>query len=165
MGRRSRKRGVPAHDEVVRPQTPAPAVPSTPRLRATADEAPKAPWHPFPLVELSVLIGMVLIVIGVLTDTDKRPLILFSGLGLVSVAALELAIREHFAGYRSHSSLLAAVTAIGAAALLWAVSASRVVGRLPQEALLVVGILVGALAFRALRGEFARRARGLTFRA
>jgi hypothetical protein len=180
MGRRSRKRtavGASARAEddlptapraadprVQRPAPPAPA-PAAPRLRARLDEAPKAPWHPFPLVELSVLAGMVLIVIGILSDGDRRPALLFGGLALVSVAALELAIREHFAGYRSHSTLLAAVTAIGAAALLFAVSATRVVGKLPQEALLGVGLVVGALAFRLLRSEFSRRARGLTFRA
>lgn len=156
----------PEGDERRAPRAAAqPVVPSTPRLRAPLEEAPKAPWHPFPLVELSVLVGMVLVVVGVLSEGDRRVILLFSGIAVISIASLELAIREHFAGYRSHSSLLAAVTAIGAAAATLAVSASRVFGKLPQELLLVVGIVVGILAFRMLRAEFARRARGLTFRA
>jgi hypothetical protein len=156
MGRRSRKRAevgvpVPVRDE-------PPAVPSTPRLRASLDEAPKAPWHPFPLVELSVLAGMVLIVIGVLSDGDRRPILLFAGLGLVSVAALELAIREHFAGYRSHTTLLAAIVGIGAAAAIFPTS-------LPGEVMTAAGLIAGGIAFYLLRKGFSARARGLTFRA
>ena len=162
MGRRSRKRATPG-DADARALAPAAApaqaaAPSTPRLRARLDEAPKAPWHPFPLVELSVLIGMVLIVIGVLSEGDRRPALLFGGLGLVSIAALELAIREHFAGYRSHTTLLAGVVAIGAAAAVFPTS-------LPGEVMSIVGIVAGVAAFFVLRRQFAARARGLTFRA
>jgi hypothetical protein len=154
---------MPATEERVPP--PAPAVPSTPRLRATMDEAPKAPWHPFPLVELSVFIGIVLIVIGVMSDGDRRPALLFGGLALVSVAALELSIREHFAGYRSHSMLLAGIVAVGTGAILWAASAIIPGIELRQEVLLVVSLIVGVFAFIQLRREFARKAKGLTFRA
>ena len=42
--------------------------PATPRRRARLDEAPKAPWAPFPLVELCILLSFVLIIAGVLTD-------------------------------------------------------------------------------------------------
>ena len=138
--------------------TAQPVVPSTPRLRAPLEEAPKAPWHPFPLVELSVLVGMVLVVVGVLSEGDRRPILLFSGIGLISIASLELAVREHFAGYRSHSSLLAGVVGIGAAAALFPTS-------IPGEVLTVVGLVSGGIAFYLLRRQFAARARGLTFRA
>ena len=153
MGRRSRKRAELGVPEPVREEPPA--VPSTPRLRARLEDAPKAPWHPFPLVELSVLAGMVLAVVGFITE---RPILLFGGVGLITVASLELAIREHFAGYRSHSTLLAAVIAIGAAAAIFPTS-------LPGEVLTAVGLLAGGIAFYFLRRGFAARARGLTFRA
>ena len=162
MGRRSRKR---VGEDAERTSADAPASPdvrsappATPRLRAGLDEAPQAPWHPVPLVELSVLAGLVLIVIGFVTSGDDRPVFIFGGLVLVSVAALELSIREHFAGYRSHTSLLSGVAAVLAGAALWFTP-------LPQEALLIAALVVGAIAFRALRAAFARRARGLTFRA
>ncbi|CAA9524672.1 MAG: hypothetical protein AVDCRST_MAG85-3124 [uncultured Solirubrobacteraceae bacterium] len=149
----------PEGDERREPRATAqPVVPSTPRLRAPLEEAPKAPWHPFPLVELSVLIGMVLVVVGVLSEGDRRPILLFSGIGLISIASLELAIREHFAGYRSHSSLLAGIAAVGAAAALYPTS-------IPGEILTVVGLVCGGVAFYLLRRQFAARARGLTFRA
>lgn len=121
-------------------------------------EAPKAPWDPFPLVELAVLAGIVLLVSGFLIGGDARPVLIFGGLILVSVAAMELAVREHFAGYRSHSALLAAIAGFGVVVPLWWTP-------LPQEALLVTFVLVAVLAFRALRAAFARRSGGLTWRA
>jgi hypothetical protein len=155
MGRRSRqRRSAPSPA----PPAGAPAPPRAPRRRARLDEAPKAPWHPVPLVELAVLAGIVFLVLGLLSSGDERPILVFGGLGLVSVAALELAIREHLAGYRSHSTLLACAAAVACAVPLWFTP-------LPQEVLLVVALAVGAVAFRALRRVFERRAGGLTWKA
>lgn len=152
MGRRSRQR-----TPLAAPARP-PEPPSTPRPSARREDAPKAPWHPFPLVELAVFAGLVLLVSGFLIGGDARPVLIFGGLALVSVASLELAIREHFAGYRSHSALLAAVAGFGVAIPLWWTP-------LPQEGLVVVFVLVAAAAFRSLRSAFAQRAGGLTWRA
>ena len=73
---------------------------------ALKEEEPPAPWGSFPLVELSVLAGLILIVIGAITT---NPVQLGIGLALGSLGGLELSIREHFAGYRSHTTLLAGV--------------------------------------------------------
>src|SRR4051812_24043687 len=122
MGRRSRKRSSTAAepDEPVSPQparsaAPRP-VPARPRtynttMRAKLEEAPKAPWSPFPLVELCILLGIVLIVWGFLGGGSRRGAMLGCGFALVSLSGLELSIREHFAGYRSHSALLAGAAA------------------------------------------------------
>src|SRR3954464_4473756 len=117
MGKRSRKRPAPPPGERREP-TPASAPrtpPPVPSRRARLDEAPKAPWSPFPLVELCILGGLGLLAVGFV-----RGAILFvvCGIALVGVASLELAIREHFAGYRSHSSLLALASAIATTTLL-----------------------------------------------
>jgi hypothetical protein len=161
MGRRSRQRVTAeppagAGGAPVRPE--APPQPRTPRLRAPIEEAPPAPWHPFPLVELAIFAGIVLIVAGVVSGGNARPILLFGGLVLISIAALELTIREHFSGYRSHSALLAAVVGIGAAVPLWWTP-------LPQPALIVVAVAVWAVAFRSLRSLFVRRSGGLAWRA
>src|SRR4051812_26830668 len=101
MGRRSRKRT---------PMAAAPPPPGAARAhavprghRAPMAEAPKAPWSPFPLVELCVLVALGLLVWGVLSDGSRRGALLACGIALASLAGLELAIREHFAGFRSHS--------------------------------------------------------------
>ena len=80
------------------------------------------PWHPFPLVELAVLLGLVLLVLGALRwDTDRGKLLLVFGMALGSLGGLDTALREHFAGYRSHTMLLAcAPRRAGRRALLFA---------------------------------------------
>jgi hypothetical protein len=146
----------PALPPVVERPRPRPAAPGP---RARMADAPKAPWSPFPLTELVVLLSMVLIVAGVLTDGGRRGALLGGGFALVSLAGLELALREHFAGYRSHSTLLAGAGAIVVAAplFLWT--------DLPQVALLVLGIGVFLLVLTRLRRAFRARSGGMGFRA
>jgi hypothetical protein len=123
------------------------------------DEAPPAPWAPVPLVELCVLAGLVLIVAGVLSDGSRSRLLLGCGIALAALAGLELSVREHFSGFRSHSSLLAGVTAIAAASGLFFFTG------LPQLMLLGIAAVVFGAAFVALRSAFRTRAGGLGFRA
>ncbi|HEV3001329.1 MAG TPA: hypothetical protein VGW75_11370 [Solirubrobacteraceae bacterium] len=162
MGRRSRKRDA---DPVRAPSPPAAAPPPRPaqrrpvRRHARLDEAPKAPWHPLPLVELSIFAGLVLIVVALASDPgEPRTTLLFGGLALISVASLELAVREHLAGYRSHTTLLAGAAAMLVAVPLWFTP-------VPQPVILVVALGVGLVAFRALRTVFERRAEGMSWRA
>jgi predicted membrane channel-forming protein YqfA (hemolysin III family) len=121
-------------------------------------EAPKAPWAPFPLVELCVLIAIVLIVLGFTGDGPRRGAFLACGVALASLAGLEIAIREHVAGFRSHSALLA-----GAAALAVAVPLYFLTG-LPQIVLLAAGVVVYTLAFVGLRRVFQAKTGGIGFR-
>ena len=127
--------------------------------RARMADAPTAPWSPFPLTELVILISMALIVGGVLTDGGRRGALLGCGFALVSLAGVELALREHFAGYRSHSTLLAGACAIVVVAplFLWT--------GLPQVALLAIGIGVFVLVLTRLRRAFRARSGGMGFRA
>ena len=152
MGRRSRQRAAAPVS------APPPEPPSTPRRHARVDEAPKAPWHPVPLVELAILAGLILIVVGFFTGGRSGGVLVTGGIALVSLTSLELAIREHVSGYRSHSALLAAVAAVAAGALAYVVD-------LPQIAILLVAVIVGISAFAALRGMFQRKAGGLSWRA
>jgi hypothetical protein len=123
------------------------------------DEAPKAPWSPFPLVELAILLAIVLIVAGFAVSGPRRPVLLAAGLALVTLAGLELAIREHLSGFRSHSVLLAAAAALAIDVPLYLLTDLR------QELLLALAVAVFGLVFWLLRIAFRRRAGGLTFRA
>lgn len=163
MGRRSRRRSgsdAPAERPAPAPARPEARAPSRPlRRHAKLHEAPQAPWHPFPLVELAILTGIVLLVVGVVSDPgEPRTTLIFGGLVLISLASLELAIREHFAGYRSHSMLLAGALAVLVGVPLWFTT-------LRGEIILGVALVVGVVAFRALRSAFERRAEGMTWRA
>jgi hypothetical protein len=90
------------------------------RLSVTEPERPKAPWHPFPLVELCVLAGIVLLVLGLISyDTARGRAMLVSGMLLGSLGGLDTALREHFSGYRSHTTILAGLVAVAVAAALY----------------------------------------------
>ena len=157
MGKRSRKRGVQVHAD---PPTAAPAARprELPDRRARLDELPPAPWAPFPLVELCVLVGLVLMAVGFVAGGDRRAVLILCGVGLAALAGLEQAFREHLAGFRSHSSLLAG-------ALLVATLVVAELLKLPRTVAGAAAIAVGLGAFFLLRRDFARRSGGLRFRA
>ncbi len=99
-----------------RPPPPRPAAERRGRRRRARgdrpDERPPAPWGSFPLVELVVLIALVLLVLGFFfVQGERGALMIGVGVALGSLAGLELSIREHFAGYRSHTTLLSGVVA------------------------------------------------------
>ena len=145
MGKRSRKRG----DALATP-APAPARPAAARRRAAA-ERPRAPWHPFPLVELSVLIGLVLLVWGLFRfDDDGGRVMLVCGMALASLGGLDTALREHFSGFASHALLLAALPAVLIAGALFFAGA-------PWIAIPLAGAVVFGAAFAGLRRGFRGR--------
>ncbi|HEY8584567.1 MAG TPA: hypothetical protein VIL49_16525 [Capillimicrobium sp.] len=161
--RRSRKRSRTASGAAPAPAPPAPA-PARPPVRqpgrrARLEDAPPAPWSPFPLVELTILAGIVLTVLGAFNLAGERLTFVVCGIALIYIATLELSIREHFAGYRSHSTLLGAV-----AAILVAVPLGRYTS-IPFEVIGAISLLVFGAAFAALRAAFRRRTGGIGFRA
>ena len=112
------------------------------RKRAAAEDTrPPAPWGSFPLVEICVLVGIVLVVVGLIMGTDRGALAIGVGIGLAALGGLELAIREHFAGFRSHSSLLAGVPAIATLGILFYAG--------PESLEPVVRIVIAAAVFAA----------------
>jgi hypothetical protein len=160
MGRRSRKRaaGSTRAERDAARQGRAEVAPSDLRPRRRSGERPSAPWGSFPLSELVILVGIVLIVWGALSGRDGEQR-LVAGLVIASLGGGELALREHLAGYRSHSALLAGVTAFVAVTVV-------ALGLGPVEiwALVLVGAAVFALTFYAMRELFKRRSGGLGFR-
>jgi hypothetical protein len=124
MGKRARKRGI-SGAPVSRPAS-APAPTAGARSRRAPRERPKAPWHPVPLTEIATLAGIILLVIGFL-DYEERKWLLVAGMGLASLGGLDTALREHFAGFRSHTTVLAALPAVTLAAVLYFASAPWIV--------------------------------------
>jgi hypothetical protein len=89
------------------------------RRAANLDERPPAPWGNVPLVEFAVLGGIVLLIVGFIVGGQRGVVLIAGGAVLCSIAGLELAIREHFGGYRSHTFLLAGAVGVGALAALF----------------------------------------------
>src|SRR3954449_6321080 len=144
---RHRRKGRPSGPPAARPR---PALPVAPVRRSGRPERPRAPWHPFPLVELCVFVGIVLLVLGGLNaHSDRGRLLLVCGMALGSVGGLDTAVREHWAGYRSHTTLLAAAPAVVVAALLF-------FARAPWIVVILGGGAVGAAAWAALRRVYRR---------
>ena len=188
MGRRSRKRGGPAGTESVsaagttRAERDAArarraqaaerrrssgssggrqAAPARRRGRPTIDERPPAPWGKFPLVELVVLLALILLPLSFVVGGSRGRVMLTGALVLGSLAGLELSIREHFGGFRSHTTLLAGVAAFAAMAITY-FAAGR--GTLARTLLVPVAGLVFVIGFWLLRQAFKRRSGGLGFR-
>lgn len=164
MGRRSRKRspaspeGARAPDRARRP-APARPPPGSLRRRARLEEAPKPPWAPLPLSELCILVGLVILVVGFFSRGPDTAVLIIAGVALVALGTIEFTVREHFAGYRSHTTLLAAILGIAAMGALYLLD---IIGAIAP---LAVGIIVAGVAWWALREAFRRRTGGMSFRA
>ena len=126
--------------------------------RPARGERPRAPWGSFPLSELVILLGIVLIAWGGLSGEDGAEL-LFAGLVIASLGGGELALREHLAGYRSHSTLLA-----GVAAFVVVTVVALALGPVKVWLLLLIGAAVFAAALYAMRAVFKGRSGGVGFR-
>jgi hypothetical protein len=155
MGRRSRKRGETTRAE----RDAARRKPEVARRRPGRAERPPAPWGSFPLSELVILAGIVVIFWGLFSGGDQGNERVGAGLVLASLGGGELALREHLGGYRSHSSLLAGVAAFVAVTVV-------AIGLGPVElwVLLIVAVAVFGGTFYAMRELFKRRSGGLGFR-
>lgn len=158
MGRRSRKRRAVASERVAASSpAAAPERPAAAPRRRRPGEAPRPPWHPFPLAELCILLALVLGVVGFVTWGPRGQVMVAGALVLATAATLEFTLREHLAGYRSHSALLAAVIAVAVGAVLFLAGAGR-----PAVIVVVATLfLLGLLGFREL---FKRRSGGLGWR-
>ncbi len=124
--------------------------------KAKIDERPPAPWGPFPLAELVVLAGIVMLVIGLI---GQIPTAIGVGVVLGGLGGLEVSVREHFAGYRSHTTLLAGTV------FVLVVGGLFYLGGLILAICLAVGAAAFLAAFLALRRAFQRASGGLSFRA
>src|SRR3954471_8519550 len=116
MGKRSRKQrsSPPTRAERDARRRAAAAAP-----RRGTREAPPAPWGSFPLTELVVFLALVFGVIGFIRfDTRSGKVMVVAAMVLGSLGGLEVSIREHFSGFRSHTTLLAASSAVASMILI-----------------------------------------------
>src|SRR3954451_9661534 len=155
MGRRSRKGGesTRAERDSARRERAATPVP-----RRFTSERPPPPWGSFPLSELIILLGIVLILWGAARGSGGEEM-LAAGLVIASLGGGELALRQHLAGYRSHSSLIAGVAAFDVVTVV-----ALGLGPVNVWLLLALGVAVFAGTFYAMRELFKRRSGGLGFR-
>lgn len=177
MGRRSRKRaeeGVAGsgstraeRDEARRERArreregkPAPKPSRRAGTRPPLSERPRPLWAPLPLTELLVLAGIALMVWGFVSGGGREANAkLAAGLAVASIAGLELAVREHVTGFRSHSTMLA-----GAVAVVTIVVLGLLVGVDTLGPVLIGAAVAFGASFYGLRELFKRRSGGVAFR-
>jgi hypothetical protein len=154
--RRSRKRqrsGAPSRPVAVKRREQAPArrpATATPSERANPLRAygppPPNRFGGVPVSEIAILAGAVGLVVGLVTRNISATI---AGIVVCGLGVLEFTAREHFSGYRPHTTLLAAFPAVIIEGIL--VLAIR-----PRHALVVLPAVVPiyGLAFMFLRRRF-----------
>jgi hypothetical protein len=122
-------------------------------------ERPPAPWHPWPLSEMLILIGGAGTIVGLMRLShggiaNGGP-VLFAGLAAVVLGTLEITWREHNAGYRSHTLLLALLpVVVFHTAVILGLAAVTTVPRLWNVGLLAIDMALFAVLFKLLRARF-----------
>jgi uncharacterized integral membrane protein len=129
-------------------EKPAPRV-------SSPDERPPAPWGKAPLAELVILAGIVSLIVGI---AGPHPTAIGLGVALAGLGGMEVAIREHFAGYRSHTTMLAGAVFVLTVGLLFYVFDQVLAVALP------IGAVAFAITFLLARRAFQRASGGLGFR-
>ena len=114
---------------------------------AQTPRPPRAPWGAFPLSELTVLAAIAAALYCFVSWGQPRAIwAAGAAASLGSLAGLEVAIREHFAGFRPHTTILAATAAVAVSTVVQLAGGSllacAVVG-------LVVYLAVAPVAWRA----------------
>ena len=107
------------------------------------------------MAELVILAGIVCLIVGIVAGQPKT---LGVGVALAGLGGMEVAIREHLAGYRSHTTLLAGTVFVFTVGGIYYLA----------DQILAVALGVGAVAFLVAfwlaRRAFQRASGGLSFR-
>jgi lysylphosphatidylglycerol synthetase-like protein (DUF2156 family) len=119
------------------------------------DELPPAPWGKAPLAELAILAGIICLAIGIFGGHET---LLGVGVALASIGGMEVAIREHLAGFRSHTTLFAGFVFVFVTAVLFYWVGWVLAYALP------VGAVCFAITWFLARRAFQRASGGLSFR-
>jgi hypothetical protein len=122
-------------------------------------ERPPAPWHPLPLSELLILIGAIAVIVALVRGPERNVALLIAGLVAVAIGTVEVTVREHLSGYRSHTIVLSVLPVIVLDSAVALVVAPFTTGL--KLALLAVDAAIVVFLYRLLRARFldARRER------
>lgn len=117
-------------------------------------ERPPGPFGGLPVSELLILAGAIGAAVGYFTWGNTA---LFVGLAVVALGVIEVTAREHFSGFRSHTTLLAGIPAVVVGVAVIAIVGSRTTREL---LLFVVALVFGGLFWLFRRAfTFARQRR------
>ncbi len=126
------------------------------RQLGTVGERPPSPFGGVPVSEIAIFAGLVALVVWLIGGGLP---VLVVGLTVTTLGVLETTGREHFSGYRSHATLLAAIPALALGIGVVSLAGADKHNRAPF--LLAIAVPVYAFLFWQLRKRFmvARQAR------
>lgn len=146
--RRSRKARSRGHSSrAVQAAPPVRLSAAAARSAAPGTDRPQGIFGELPISELAILVGIIGLIVGWL---ERNNAALVAGAAACGVGVLEVTAREHFAGFRSHTTLLAAVPALVTVTLV------AVLAGVPRDRVLVLlpGVPVFLLCAAFLRRSF-----------
>lgn len=145
--RKSRSVGEPA------PLPPEPL--SSPAASAAPGERPQPPWYPLPLSELLILAGAIGAAVGFSRGAVAGHLVL-AGVAAVALGTIEVTLREHRSGFRSHTLLLSLLPVVALhTTVVLVVSSVTTAPRQLTPGLLVLDALLFLVLFKLLRASYA----------
>jgi hypothetical protein len=120
-----------------------------------ARQRPPAPWHPLPLSELLILVGCGAVAFSVITGPQHSAVALLVGLAVVVIGTLEVTLREHLSGYRSHALLLAVLPVVVLhSVLVLSLSALASFPRVANVGLLAIDLALVFVLHKLLRARY-----------
>jgi hypothetical protein len=128
-------------------------------------ERPNAPWHPFPLSELLILVGIIGAVIAWSRGVQHGgTALLIASIACVMIGTIEVTLREHLSGFRSHAILLSVLPPLAMhSAVVLTTQAETTVPRWLNVALLPLDGALFWFLYRLLRSRFQDARRERTF--
>jgi hypothetical protein len=133
-------------------------------LKAVGDR-PQAPWHPLPLSELLILVGSIGALVAWLRGIESNGVLLGAGIGAVVIGTIEVTLREHLGGFRSHTLMLSVLPAIvfHSAVVLVVLAVDDRAPSWLNVALLPVDVALVVVGFKLLRARYVDARRERTF--
>lgn len=121
-------------------------------MLGTVGERPPSPFGGIPVSELAIFAGLIAFVVGAIQylGHDGVQPALYIGAAVIALGVIEFTAREHFSGFRSHTTLLAGIPAVAVGIAVIAVVGSRTT----REFLVFVVLVVFVGLFYVLRRTF-----------
>jgi hypothetical protein len=145
----------------------APIQPAAQKAPTTVGERPRAPWHPLPLSELLILVGAIGAVVALKRgEARSGGATLLASLAAVGLGTIEVTLREHLSGYRSHTVILAsAPTIVFHTLVILTLAAFTTIPRIVTTGMLALDVALFVFLFKLLRARFEDARRERTFAA
>jgi hypothetical protein len=130
-------------------------------------ERPQAPWHPVPLSELLILVGIIGAVVAWGRGVSHGGTgLLIASIACVAIGTIEVTLREHLSGYRSHAVMLSVLPPLALhSGVVLATQSQTTVPRWLNVALLPIDGALFFAIYRLLRSRFQDARRERTFAA